>query len=291
LKSSPIVLFVYNRPIHTKKTLDALKKCPESKDSVLYIFSDGSKNKESEKKIKTVRKIIKNVKGFKKVIVNESKLNKGLSQSIIEGVTKIINKHGRVIVLEDDLIVSKAFLTYMNYQLDNYIKCNKIFSISGYRPPINTQNKKLIIRRMSSWGWATWKNRWNKGAWSKKDTSIALLNPITFFKLLVTGPDLLPTYILFFFKKINVWAVRWQISQLKYNSFTIYPSVSYLSNIGHDLTGSHSKETNVFNTKVNANFSSEDMLKPIKSFEFSIKYWFFFFKNSSSITFFKKLFK
>jgi GT2 family glycosyltransferase len=113
-KLSPIILFAYNRPEHTKKTVEALQKNKLAKDSLLYIFSDGPKREDDVPKIKKVRDYIKTIKGFKKVEIFESNKNKGLANSVISGVTKIINKYGEVIVLEDDLITSPNFLVYMN---------------------------------------------------------------------------------------------------------------------------------------------------------------------------------
>jgi GT2 family glycosyltransferase len=113
MKLAPITLFVYNRLDHTIDTVMALQKNDLSKESELFIFSDGPKNKDDEKKVLAVRKYIKSIKGFKKVTIFESKKNKGLANSIISGVTKIINKYGRIIVLEDDIVTSKYFLIFL----------------------------------------------------------------------------------------------------------------------------------------------------------------------------------
>mgnify|MGYP006309741777 CR=1 FL=1 len=120
LKLAPIVLFVYNRPEHTKRTIKALKNNKLAQESELFIFSDGEKSSNDYQNVKKVRKIINNIIGFKNIKVFESEINKGLADSVIDGVTKIINDYEKVIVLEDDLITSKNFLSYMNRALNFY---------------------------------------------------------------------------------------------------------------------------------------------------------------------------
>lgn len=115
MKLAPITLFVYNRPDHTNKTIEALKKNKFAKESELFIFSDGPKKQEDASKVKEVRKYLKTIDGFNDVFIKESEKNKGLANSIISGVTEVINKYRKVIVLEDDLITSPVFLEYMNF--------------------------------------------------------------------------------------------------------------------------------------------------------------------------------
>ena len=170
---SPILLFVYNRLEHAKKTIEALKNNYLAKESELIIFSDGPKKEKDKNNVEKVRNVIKNIEGFKNVEIKISENNKGLANSIISGVTEIINKSEKVIVLEDDLITHPYFLTYMNEALDYYKNNNKIWSISGYCPPIeipnNYYNDIFLSPRASSWGWGTWKNRWDLNDWEIKD--------------------------------------------------------------------------------------------------------------------------
>ena len=159
---APIVLFVYNRPWHTKQTIEALQKNELAKDSELFIYSDAPKNKEAEKQVKEVRDYIKTISGFKKVTIIEREKNYGLAKNIIEGVTEIVNKYGKVIVLEDDLITSPYFLRFMNEALNFYENEEKVWHISGWNYPIDTNGlgDAFLWRLMNCWGWATWANRW-----------------------------------------------------------------------------------------------------------------------------------
>ena len=129
---APIVLFVYNRPWHTKQTIEALRKNELAKDSNLFIYSDEAKNDEARKSVYEVREYIDTIDGFKNITIIKREKNFGLASSIIDGVTKIINKYGKVIVLEDDLITSAYFLNFMNAGLDAFKNRDDIFSITGF---------------------------------------------------------------------------------------------------------------------------------------------------------------
>ena len=163
---APIVLFVYNRLDHTQGVIETLLKNTLAKESEFYIFSDAAKTENGVEKVNEVRKFIRDDSwhtGFKKVSIIEAEKNKGLAKSIIGGVSEIIQKYGKVIVLEDDLKLSPYFLEYMNDALDYYKDVVNIWSISGYSFPMrslkNYPHDVFYSYRGCSWGWATWLDR------------------------------------------------------------------------------------------------------------------------------------
>ncbi|RIW11798.1 hypothetical protein D0X99_20205 [Algoriphagus lacus] len=164
---SPVVLFVYNRPFHTLKTLEALEKNYLADQSILFIYSDGYPDNSDDNlvsNVEQVRDIIRRKKWCKEVIIFESNFNKGLANSIISGVTFVIKKFGKIIVLEDDLIVSRNFLTFMNFSLDFYQSNYQVMQISGFSfpsPKIDKLNGCFFLPITSTWGWATWFRVWN----------------------------------------------------------------------------------------------------------------------------------
>ena len=155
------MLFVYNRLNCTKRTLEALQKNELASKSELFIYSDAAKNKNDMKKVAKVREYIKNIDGFKKVFIRRKKANTGLAHSIINGVTKVVNKYGKIIVLEDDLVTSRYFLRYMNDALEAYKNEPRVASIHGYIYPINNLPETFFIKGADCWGWATWNNKWS----------------------------------------------------------------------------------------------------------------------------------
>jgi hypothetical protein len=247
---SPICLFTYNRLLETKQTVEALQHNFLALESELFIFSDAAKAEGNQQKVVDVRNYLRTVSGFKKVEIIESPVNKGLANSIIQGVTTIINKYEKVIVLEDDLITTPNFLDFMNQSLDFYAKNNKIFSIAGYSmdlPALKTYNKDFYSSfRASSWGWATWKDRWEAIDWQMNDYSQFKWNLKAQISFMRGGSDL--PYMLWkqMHGKIDSWAVRWCYNQFKRDLLTVYPTKSKVESIGFGAAATHTKKTKRF---------------------------------------------
>ncbi len=136
MERAPILLFTFNRLWHTEQTITSLMKNHLASESDLYVFSDGARNENETHKVKEVRRYLKSISGFKSITIAERDKNLGLANSIIQAVTEMLAKHDKVIILEDDMISSPYFLTYMNDGLNLYSKASKVSCIHGYRYPI-----------------------------------------------------------------------------------------------------------------------------------------------------------
>lgn len=243
---APIVIFVYNRPEHIRKTVEALSKNILAKESEVYIYSDAAKTGCSMAKVNEVRDYIdslKEKKYFKSVVVEKAKSNRGLAASVILGVNQVIEKYGKVIVVEDDLISSQDFLMYMNEALDYYENNNKVWSISGYNIPIKIpkdyKSEIYFSYRGCSWGWATWKDMWEKVDWEVSDYAEFKGNKRLRRRLNRGGRDMANMLDSQIKGKIDSWAIRWCYTQSKLDMLTVYPVVSRIENIGLDGTGTH----------------------------------------------------
>ena len=240
---SPICLFTYNRLEETKLTITNLQKNPLAKASKLYIFSDGGKNDAAVKSVEAVRTFIKQVDGFKEIIIIEAKANKGLANSIIDGVSRVIDEHGKVIVLEDDLITSPNFLSYMNQALSFYENTTKIWSVSGFTFPIkypdNYQFDNAFGVRASSWGWATWKNRWSLVDWNVSDYAEFTKNKKAQKAFNRGGSDMCKMLNDQMTGKINSWAIRFCYGQFKQQAYDILPVNSKVVNVGFNSDASN----------------------------------------------------
>lgn len=249
---APIALFTYNRLCETKQTIQALEKNFLAKESLLYVFSDGGKKEKDIKLVSEVRQYLKSVNGFKDIILFEAKENKGLAYSIINGVTEVICKHGKIIVLEDDLITSANFLDYMNQALNFYKNNEKIISISGYT--LNLPNLKnysedyYIGLRASSWGWATWLDKWDATDWEVndyKDFVKSLKKRKDFYNIGTDMPKMLKNQME---GKIDSWAIRWCYHQFKNELWTVFSSKSKVNSIGINENATHTKGVTKFIT-------------------------------------------
>lgn len=250
---APIVLFVYNRPWHTQQTVEALQRCELAAESDLYIFADGFKadiTEEQKSKISEVRKYIHAIDGFRSVTIEESKTNKGLANSVISGITKVIEKHGKVIVVEDDIVVHPFFLRFMNDVLECYREDKRIFTIGATSLDINIpttyEHDIFIAPRVESWGWGTWHDRWITANWDT-DTYPIVKHPTKkrIRQLCKGGNDFWPMLQGQASHQIDSWAVRWQYNMAQQRKYCIYPTSSLVKNIGLDGTGVNCGETNI----------------------------------------------
>lgn len=246
---APIVLFVYNRPKHTKKTLQSLEMSICATDSELYIFSDGAKTADQIDAVNQVRAIIREPWHFKRIHIVERARNIGLAQNIIKGVGEVVEKHGKVIVLEDDLEISKFGLQYFNDALTHYEPDEKVMEISGYMYPVADSERlpeTFFFRVANSWGWATWHRAWKHfnpdieqltANFTKDDIKRFSIDHSENFwnqvKLYKKG-------------KINSWAIRWYLSVFNAGGLVLYPRNSMIQNTGTDGSGTHSDVDQVY---------------------------------------------
>lgn len=240
---APIALFVYNRPDHTRQTVEALQKNTLASESDLIVFSDAAKSEEQVEAVNNVRQYIHQIGGFKSVVIVEREANFGLAKSIIEGVTSVVNKYGRIIVLEDDLVTSPYFLRFMNDALDAYHNEEKVMHISGYMFPINTPEKlpaTIFYRASTCWGWGTWKRAWDG---FQLDSKVLLENIQS--RNLEYEFDIHDTMEFVSMLKaqsvglVDSWAIRWYANIFLKSGLCLHPATSLVNNIGHDGSGVH----------------------------------------------------
>jgi Glycosyl transferase family 2 len=243
MELAPIILFAYNRPIHLQKTIESLKNNTLAINSKVYFFSDAPKNESDNSLVKEVRNLLHQVKGFREVEIIEQSNNKGLATSVIDGVTQIINTYEKVIVLEDDLVVSSNFLKYQNDCLIKYKEKLDVFSIAGYMPPIQIPNyiedNVFLIPRCSSWGWATWKDRWLKSDWEVKDFQDFIKDKEKQKMFERGGNDVTAMLVKQQLGVIHSWAIRWNYAHFKHDAYCLYPRFNKVANIGTDGSGTN----------------------------------------------------
>lgn len=232
---SPIVLFVYNRAAETERLIKTLVQCPEAKESDLFVFSDGAKSVEGEGKVAEVRALFDGLKGFKSVSLIAQESNKGLSRSVIDGVSEILARYESAIILEDDLVLSPSFLTFMNDALETYRHRKDIWSISGYTPaieiPANYPNDVFLVQRPQCWGWATWADRWALIDWEAIQAGV-LKNLSLRKSFNLGGNDLYRTLDIWKHGRMDVWAIRWVFAAWLQHSWTLNPTRSLVQNGG-----------------------------------------------------------
>ncbi|MES2025543.1 MAG: glycosyltransferase [Pseudomonadota bacterium] len=264
-KLAPIALFVYGRLSHTQQTIEALQNNELAIESDLIIFSDAPKTDAQKDAVKAVRAYLRKISGFRSITIIEREENFGLARSIIEGVTFVTNKYGRVIVLEDDLITSPYFLIFMNEALNSYQENENVMHISGYMFPIDGSGlpETFFLRTASCWGWGTWQRSWRHfdknpeklvNDFSKKEINrFNMDGNYNFWSQVEKNKQ----------KVLNTWAIFWYASIFQIDGLCLHPTVSMVNNIGHDSTGENCAE--------NSDFSSILATRPVSYFEKDIK--------------------
>lgn len=250
LMYAPIIIFAFNRLDSLKATIASLLENEESGKSDLFIYVDGARNNKigEKEKVQAVQEFVKSISGFKSIKYFFSEQNNGLGTSIIHGVSEVINQYDKVIVLEDDLIVSTNFLSFMNQGLDKYEKEEKVFSICGYTNKIKVPKSypydAYFCTRSSSWGWATWKDRWETVDWELKDWDRYSKMAYAFNKW--GGSDC--------FRMLrsvkegwgNSWAIRFCFSEFLQDKLSLFPITSKIKNDGFDGSGTNCKKWSRF---------------------------------------------
>jgi len=244
-RHAPIVLITFNRPDHTEQTLHALSLNDLAKDSILYCFIDGARNADDLSKQKIISEVIRLYRGsFRKVKVVRRQVNFGLAKNIIDAVTDVVTRYGKVIVLEDDIVTSKGFLKFMNDALEFYEREQRVWHIAANTPLNLTgrENEMFFWRGMNCWGWATWADRW---AYFEKDSQ-KLIND--FDEKMIYDFDL-DGYGSFWSQvlanasnKIDTWAIFWYATIFIRNGLSVNPYFSFAKNIGLDGSGVHCAE-------------------------------------------------
>lgn len=250
MKYAPIIVFAFNRLEPLKAMVASVLRNSEAAECDLFIFVDGARpHKDGEEhKVRAVGEYVKTIQGFKSVTTCFSDVNKGLGPSIIAGVTEVINRYGRAIVLEDDLILSQNCISFMNQGLDRYESESKVFSVCGYtnkiKVPKDYEFDSYFCTRSSSWGWATWADRWNSVDWELKDWDKYLPMRHAFNKW--GGSDCFGMLQGWKEGRNKSWAIRFCFAQFLQDKLSLFPVVSKINNNGFDGEGTNCKKYSRF---------------------------------------------
>lgn len=265
MQYAPIALFTYSRADHTQRAVESLLQNAEAAASDLFIFSDGPKTEEKRAAVEENRRYIHSVTGFKSVTIIEREKNWGLANSLIAGITEVISQYGKVIVVEDDLILSPYFLKFMNDGLEKYENEDKVSSITGFVPPVNQQlPNTYFLHYFHCWGWATWKRSWDLLITDSK----FLLRKLRFRKNEFDIEGSMGNYGILYCHKVGLvdsWYIRLYASFFLAEKLTLFPGFSLVSNGGLDSTGVHCGED------TEHLYSSVCYMKPIEVDDIEIK--------------------
>lgn len=241
---APIAIFCYRRPEHLRRTLQSLMQCDGFQSSPIFVFGDGPRNETERAPVEATRDAARELLGAR-AHYRFSEVNRGLSASVVSGIDKVLEEHDRVIVVEDDLLLGKWFLKFMNEALGTYASAADVFQVSGYMfdaPEIRHQGAVIFLPFTTSWGWATWRRAWQSYdatalGWEELRTDAGLRHRFnlggaydyaTMLERQMSG-------------QLDSWAIRWYWSVFRVNGLVVFPPTSLVRNTGFDGTGTHGR--------------------------------------------------
>ena len=241
---APIALFIYRRPEHTRKTVESLLACAQSAESPIFVFADGPKSASDVARCEATRSVARELLGDRAVYI-ERETNIGLANSIVAGVTDLCESHGKVIVIEDDLLLAPNFLKYMNRALDFYVDDDQVMQISGHMfnvPSLARGNQAVFLSLTTSWGWATWKRAWDQFdldpvGWQEsiQDQSFCkafdMDGNYPYSRMLTQQMTV----------GIDTWDIQWYYTVFAKRGMVLFPPTTLVRNHGMDRTGTHGR--------------------------------------------------
>ncbi len=241
---SPIILFIYKRPEHLKKTLESLARCRGYEHHRIFVFGDGSRSQSEDAAVEETRKVAKDFLGDRAQYFF-SPQNKGLAQSVIHGVSKVLGEFESAIIIEDDLIFHLEFLTFINTALQKYAKEEKVSMVSGYMynvPELRKESKQIFLPLISTWGWGTWARAWTN--FDKDATGYERLMSDRQLRKKFNCNGSYPFSRMLELQmkgKIDSWGIRWYWNIFNKNLISCFPPNTLVINNGFDTTATHGR--------------------------------------------------
>ena len=239
---TPIALFTYNRAEHTARVLNSLANCSRFDDCLLHIYCDAPKTTAHADSVEASREVVREHAPRLGARVIERNTNLGLARSVVDGVTDLCDRFGRVIVVEDDLVLNPGFLDYMLQALDRYASAANVYQISGYMFPVLQPSSPdaFFLPLITTWGWATWQRAWQIFEWDAADARETLNDPATRkrFDLNNSYP-----YAVMLENQLNgltdSWGILFWWQVFKAGGLALHPRRSLVWNGGFDKTGTN----------------------------------------------------
>jgi hypothetical protein len=252
----PVAVFTYNRPRHTHSALEALSRCAGLEQCSVYLFSDAPRGADQAAQVSETRAVLRQWASKLRATLVERSENLGLSKSIVSGVSSLCNEYGQVIVLEDDLIVSPDFLTYMVSALERYESEAQVMQIAGctLASPSSLTQDAFFLPVTTTWGWATWRRAWQQFSWLPQDLATARTESQWLERFNLHGTY---NYLQMLDDRLagrnDSWGILWWYAVSRQRGLVLYPKRNLVQNIGFDGSGIHCGEGN-FETSLVAGF-------------------------------------
>lgn len=234
-----LAFFVYKRPECTEKVIESIKKNHFEK---IYIFQDGLKSESDREAWETVSKLIQKI-DFTETEIFISEKNKGLANSIIDGMNYVFERHEEAIALEDDIVLSEGYKSLAEALFEKYRNNEKVMGICGGGLGIvvseDYEYDVYFNYRMSSVAFGTWKARWS-GFYRNPEMLTEIYKDERKKKMLeCAGTDIRAMVFSSLEGKIDTWATYWVLHQINREGYHVAPVDGYATDIGRSGGGTN----------------------------------------------------
>lgn len=246
---APVAVFAYNRPQHTARALEALARCHRLDECSFHFYLDGPKTPENSSAVADTLHVLESWQPTFNAHLVVRSINLGLASSIVGGVSALLANYGRVIVLEDDLIVEPDFLHYMIECLDRYSAEPAVMQVAALtlQPPSDCPSDIFLLPVTSTWGWGTWARAWTHFSWTPADLEKQQSDPAWQNRFNINGTfagnEMLADRLA---GKNSSWGILWWYAVSRLNGLVAYPRQSLVRNTGFDGSGTHCGTSNLY---------------------------------------------
>lgn len=267
-----VAVFCYKRAGKLKACVDALLKNPECPDMDIIFFSDGYKGEKDKEGVLEVRRYIDLLTGFRNVIKQFRPKNYSTGPNFEEGLKYLTNNYNQFIVVEDDLVVSPNYISYLMQSLEFYKEQKTIFCVTAFCFPLSLNNypyDTIIYKRFCSYGWAGWSDRIKDVIWDHKELNKLISNSFDFKnRLNAEGYDLFRMLKKQIKGDISTWDIQMQVHVAENRLKVVYPVISKVNNIGFDTESTNTFGIDYLKTPLDTGvkrkfrFADENQIRP-----------------------------
>lgn len=240
-----IAVIAYNRPDKLRRSLSSLDL------TRVHVFIDGPSGYTDIKKVYHCGRVCEEF-GVEYTL---RKTNIGLPANVIMSVDHVLSYSNTVIVIEDDVVISTTAQRFLDFGLRKFSDDNEVVQIGLYNPVFYEQNGFVKLPRICSWGWATWRDRWNSIDFNVEGYSDHLIEIKD--KMM---PDMYLMLRNQYEGRFSAWVARADFSRALNNQTVVYPSVSLSKNFGADGSGINTPSTTKFDLYFGVDVDADELL-------------------------------
>jgi hypothetical protein len=245
-----VILLLYNRPAHSLAVLESLRQNGVER---VRAFMDRSADPSVVRKQDELAESIRGA-GIE-VDLFRHQQHLGLARSVRFALHTVLEEADAAVLLEDDCVVRPGGMDFFREGLAALRYDARIRSLCGYLFPcpfIRGGAAPLLLHRFCSWGWATWRDRWQKHdsdlgrvVRSLEQRNVRIEELAADLAELCRSPEYLEN-------RVDIWSVPWALEHFATGTYCVYPSDSMIDNIGFDGSGKNCVPSSAFLTSEQA---------------------------------------